>query len=152
MPDKQRSTKRIAVGLDGSAPSREALLWAADQAHLTGSSLRIIMTWEYPQSFGWPVAYPEDFDPQQETANALRTLVAEVLGDDPPCPVELVAEEGHPGPTLVAAAREADLLVMGSRGHGAFAGMILGSVSEYCAAHSPVPVVIVRRDEATGNA
>jgi nucleotide-binding universal stress UspA family protein len=152
MPEEHTSTKRITVGLDGSEPSRDALRWAADQAALTGSSLRILMTWEYPQSFGWPVAYPEDFDPEQETSNALRTAVAEVLGDTPPCPVELLVEQGHPGPTLVAAARDADLLVVGSRGHGAFAGMILGSVSEYCASHAPVPVVIVRRDEATDSA
>ncbi|HTX01565.1 MAG TPA: universal stress protein [Acidimicrobiales bacterium] len=152
MPGDEQSTKWIAVGMDGSEPSRNALRWAAGQAELTGSSLRIVMTWEHPAAFGWPVAYPEDFDPEQETANAMRAAVSEVLGEDPPCPIELVVEEGHPGPTLVEVAKGCDLLVVGSRGHGAFTGMILGSVSEYCAAHSPVPVVIVRRDEATHNA
>lgn len=152
MPGQFASKKRIVVGLDGSEPSRHALHWAAHQAELTGSSLQVVMTWSIPTSLGWPTGYPEDFDPEQETSGALRAVVAEELGEDPPCAVEMVVEESHPGPALVAAARDSDLLVVGSRGHGAFAGMILGSVSEYCAAHSPVPVVIVRRDEATDSA
>ena len=53
--------------------------------------------------------------------------------------------EGYPAPTLIDEAREADLLVVGSRGHGAFAGMLLGSVSQHCAQQAACPVVIVRR-------
>jgi nucleotide-binding universal stress UspA family protein len=52
--------------------------------------------------------------------------------------------EGHPAPTLVEASHEADLLVVGCKGYGEFAGMLLGSVSEYCAHHARCPVVIIR--------
>ena len=102
------------------------------------------MTWEFPTSFGWPVAYPEDFDPEQETSNALRATVAEVLGEEPARPVEMLVEQGHAGPTLVAAARDTDLLVVGSRGHGEFVGMLIGSVSEYCVTNAQSPVLVHR--------
>ena len=68
----------------------------------------------------------------------------DVLGSDRKMKVTLTVTEGHPGMVLSTASRGAELLVVGSRGHGAFAGMLLGSVSEYCAAHAACPVVVVR--------
>jgi|SRR5579871_531638 len=152
MPGEHEPKQLIVVGVDGSDPSRDALAWAAGQAALNGSRLRVVMCWQEPVSYGWPVAYPEDFDPELETMAALRSMVGEVLGEAAAEASELIVEQGHPGPILVAAARQADLLVVGNRGHGAFTGMILGSVSEFCAAHSPVPVVIVRHAEPSPTA
>jgi nucleotide-binding universal stress UspA family protein len=73
--------------------------------------------------------------------------VDEVLGSDPGIPLQLTVTEGHPSFVLTETAKGAELLVVGSRGHGAFAGMLLGSVSEYCASHARCPVVVVRHPE-----
>ncbi len=75
----------------------------------------------------------------------MRETVDAVLGPDSGVVLHLTVTEGHPASVLTEAAQGAELLVVGSRGHGAFAGMLLGSVSEYCAAHSPCPVVVVRQ-------
>ncbi len=137
----------IVVGVDGSESSKRALRWAADQAKLTGAQLKVVTTWEYPPTLGWAPPYPSDFDPEQDARKALQETVDSVLGADPGVAVEISVTEGHPAYVLVQAAGEAALLVVGSRGHGAFAGMLLGSVSEYCAAHSPCPVVVVRHPD-----
>jgi nucleotide-binding universal stress UspA family protein len=135
----------IVVGVDGSDASKDALRWAHKQAGFTGASLEVIATWEYPTSFGWAPAWPSDWNPAEDAKKALATLAEEVLGANPDVKVRQVVLEGHPAPILVAAGANADLLVVGSRGHGEFAGMLIGSVSEYCAMHAPCPVVIIRR-------
>ncbi len=134
----------IVVGVDGSKSSIDALKWAAHQARLTGASLEVITTWEYPTSLGWAPAWPPDWDPGGEAATALAEVVQNVLGTDPGIEVRQQVLEGHPAVALLSAAEHADLLVVGSRGHGAFSGMLLGSVSEHCSTHSPCPVVIIR--------
>ena len=68
-------TGRIVVGIDGSPSSLDALAWAARQADLTGSSLEIVMTWEWPSSYGWAVPLPDDFDPEEDVRHALETAV-----------------------------------------------------------------------------
>jgi nucleotide-binding universal stress UspA family protein len=137
----------IVVGVDGSEASKRALRWAADQARLVGAELKVVTTWEYPPTLGWAPPYPSDFDPDEDARQALRETVDLVLGPDPGVAVHLVVVEGHPAFVLTQNAKDAQLLVVGSRGHGAFAGMLLGSVSEYCAAHSPCPVVVVRHPD-----
>jgi len=134
----------IVVGVDGSEASKRALQWAAEQAKRTGAELNVVTTWEYPTTFGWAPPYPAGFDPEGDTEHALRDTVDAVLGTDPGVPVRLTVVEGHPAPVLTEAAKDALLLVVGSRGHGAFMGMLVGSVSEHCVAHSPCPVVVVR--------
>jgi nucleotide-binding universal stress UspA family protein len=134
----------IVVGVDGSDSSVRALRWAAGQAKLTGASLTVVTTWEFPPTFGWAPPYPSDFDPSKDARAALQKNVDTVLGPDPEVAVQLEVVEGHPAFVLTDKAAGAELLVVGSRGHGAFAGMLLGSVSEYCASHAPCPVVIVR--------
>ncbi len=133
---------RIVVGYDGSDSSVAALSWAARQATLTGSTLEIVMTWEWPPSYGWSVPVPDDFDPESDIENALDAVVAQVLADHPGLQVNPRVVSGHPAPILVEASKGAELLVVGSRGHGEFVGMLIGSVSSFCAtnAHSPVLV------------
>ena len=135
----------IVVGVDGSESSIDALKWAANQARITDASLEVVTTWEYPNSFGWAPAWPPDWDPGGDATKALAKVLEEVLGTKPDIEVRQVVLEGHAAPALVQRAESADLLVVGSRGHGEFAGMLLGSVSEHCATHSPCPVVIIRR-------
>ena len=136
--------ERIVVGVDGSPSSCQALRWAARQAKLTGASLEVVTSWELPTSYGWMPPYPSEFDPVGEAKRNLQATVAEVLGDDPGIDVTITAVEGHPAPVLIDAARGASLLVIGSRGHGALAGMFIGSVSNHCVSHAPCPVTVVR--------
>ncbi len=100
-----------------------------------------------PAHPGWAPPYPSDFDPNADAEKAVRETVEDVLGADPGVIVHLRVTEGHPAFVLTDAAKDAELLVVGSRGHGAFAGMLLGSVSEYCASHASCPVVVVRHSD-----
>jgi nucleotide-binding universal stress UspA family protein len=144
MSDARQS--RIVVGVDGSESSRHALRWAARQAQFTGARLEVIATWELPTSFGWVPPYPEDFNPAADAQKAADDEVAGALGDHPGLDVQVTVVEGHPAPTLVQASRGADLLVLGSRGHGEFAGMLLGSVSQHLVSTSHCPVLVWRHD------
>lgn len=133
----------IVVGVDGSEPSKEALRWAARQAGLTGTALHVVAAWAFPASWGWAVAPLNDFDPEADTRRGVEAMVKEVLG--PQAEVHLEVVEGRPAQVLLHAAADAELLVVGNRGHGAFAGMVLGSVSEHCVHQASCPVVVVHR-------
>jgi nucleotide-binding universal stress UspA family protein len=135
---------KVIMGFDGSEPSVEALRWAARQADSTGSLLEVIMAWEWPASYGWSFSLPESYSPDDEAQSVLDVAAERLRGDHPRLKVQTTAIEGRPGPTLVAASHDADLLVVGSRGHGSFSGMLLGSVSQYCVAHAACPVVVYR--------
>jgi nucleotide-binding universal stress UspA family protein len=138
--------RRIVVGVDGSESSKDALRWASHQAKLTGASLEVVITWEIaPPSYGYSLPVPSDYDPQANAKQTLDDTVLDVLGAG--APVQTRAVEGSPGQTLVELAKGAELLVLGSRGHGQVVGMLLGSVSEYCAAHAACPVVVIRHQE-----
>ena len=143
------SQRVIVVGVDGSDSSVDALRWAAGQAKLIGASLRVVAVWHYPVSLGWAPAWPEDWDPGAEAKKALAGVVEKELGADPGIPIEQEVVEGHAAEVLVAFTEKSlsDLLVVGSRGHGAFAGMLIGSTSEFCASHAKCPVVIVRHTD-----
>jgi nucleotide-binding universal stress UspA family protein len=142
MNGEAESRPRIVVGVDGSESSREALRWAAGQAKLSGAELDAVTTWKLPTE--WAVPYPEGLDPEADASKVLEETVRAVLGEHPDVEVHTRVFEGHPAPSLVDVARGAQLLVVGSHGHGAFTGMLLGSVSEHCVSHSPCPVVVVR--------
>jgi nucleotide-binding universal stress UspA family protein len=144
MTPEQADGGRIVVGCDGSPPSAAALEWAARQAELTGAALEVIMTWQWPPSLGWSVPIPDDFDPEADVRLSLEETAAPVRERHPGVRIELRVENGHPAPVLVAASKGADLLVVGNRGHGEFAGMLLGSVSEYCTTRAHCPVLVHR--------
>jgi nucleotide-binding universal stress UspA family protein len=141
------SAERIVVGVDGSESSLRALDWAARQAELTGGSLDAIMTWEWPANYGWAPPYPSDWNPAAEAAKVLDQAIEPLRGAHPKVAISSRVVEGHPAPVLVDASRKAQLLVVGSRGHGEFAGMLLGSVSEHCVTNAHCPVVVVRGDD-----
>jgi nucleotide-binding universal stress UspA family protein len=146
MTPEQSDGGRIVVGCDGSPSSADALEWAAKQAQLTGSSLEVIMTWQWPPSLGWSVPVPDDFDPESDVQLALEEAVTPVRERHPDVRIETRVADGHPAPVLVEASKGADLLVVGSRGHGEFAGMLLGSVSEYCATRAHCPILVHHQD------
>jgi nucleotide-binding universal stress UspA family protein len=130
----------IVVGIDGSASSADAFRWAVGQAQLTGSEVEAVMAWQYPA--GWVPADTQDFE--AESRRALDGAIEGAFSGAPPVRVTRVVEEGVPALTLVGRSKDAALLVIGSRGHGAFVGMLIGSVSQYCVTHAHCPVVVVR--------
>lgn len=135
---------RIVVGVDGSPSSRSALAWAARQAALTGAALEVVGAWGYPVYFGTTPVWPSDFDPQAVAEGSIRQAVEEVLGTHPALVVRTTVREADASIALLEASEGADLLVLGSRGHGAFTGMLLGSVSQHCVTHAHCPVVVMR--------
>lgn len=135
----------VVVGVDGSDASKDALRWAARQAELTGASLLAVMTWHRPVApYGVAVPLLVDMDLKSDSQHALDRVITETLGEGSAVAVSATVVEGQPALQLLEAAKTAELLVVGSRGHGAFTGMLLGSVSEHCVAHSPCPIVVVR--------
>lgn len=131
---------RIVVGIDGSSGSAAALQFALEEAAMRGARVEAILAWH------WPVmaaegGLPADFDPAGWAQSALdETLSGVATGDTS---VEGRIVEGHAAAVLVDAAADADLLVVGTRGHGGFTGLLLGSVSQHCVSHAPCPVVVV---------
>ena len=136
----------IVVGIDGSEHSKKALRWALDEARLRGASLRAVYAWTMPVYFGYGVTAAV-LDPQSLRAAAKENLdkaVDAVAGGVKDVSIDRRAVEGLAAQVLVDEAKDADLLVVGSRGHGGFTGLLLGSVSQQCAHHAPCAVVIVR--------
>jgi len=138
------ATHRIVVGIDGSPTSTAVAEWAAHQAELTGATLEALMTWEWPTSYGWSLPIPSGFDPGQDSETLLDEVLEPVRAAHPSVSIQATVIEGHPAPLLVKASQGADLLVVGSRGHGGFAGMLLGSVSEHCVTNARCPVLVLR--------
>jgi nucleotide-binding universal stress UspA family protein len=134
---------RIVVGIDGSSGSLLALEWAARQAELTGASLAVVAVWEWPTALGWSVI-PEGFNPAADAQNMLEPILSSLRSLHPHMALEYKIVEGHPAPVLVSESRNAELVVVGSRGHGEFVGMLIGSTSEHCTANAACPVVVVR--------
>jgi nucleotide-binding universal stress UspA family protein len=140
---------RIVVGVDGSTGSMAALGWAVDEARLRGTSLHVVMTWEMPQTYGSPSIIGMGMDPSLD-AEAVLTEAADneaarlahaVVPDDVPTVWEVV--QGHPGWKLTEVSEGADLLVVGSRGHGSLVGTLLGSVSQHVVTHAVCAVVVI---------
>jgi nucleotide-binding universal stress UspA family protein len=139
----------IVVGIDGSEESREAFRWALEEAKLRKATLRAVHAWRDPYTVPPGYGPPEDFDFESLRGEAEQFVHAEVLevaGESSDVTIEEVAAEGAAASVLVEAAKGADLLVVGSRGHGGFTGLLLGSVSQQSAHYAPCPVVIIRRD------
>ena len=136
---------RIVVGVDGSNHSALALRWAVDQAAMTGADVEVVACWQWPASAGGFLPY-ENFDMSAITRKAVDAAVASVVGDGEQSAVSVrtTVVEGYPAKALLDAAKGADLLVVGSRGHHAISGLLLGSVGLHCATHAPCPVLIVR--------
>jgi len=136
--------KRIVVGVDGSEPSKVALRWAICQARLTGDSVDAVTAWHYPATYGLAPVGDEGIDVEGDARRALTAALNEVSGLEPDVPVHPQITEGRAGEVLVRAAKGADLLVVGSRGHGEFTSALLGSVGLYCVLHAHCPVLILR--------
>ena len=139
--------KTIVVGVDGSPGSRKALSWAAAEAAGHGSDLIVVNVWEHtllPPAGSVSVSERYVPDPSQRTADDLVQVIKEELGDEPPVFVQPVVKQGRPAKVLIEESADADLLVVGPRGHGGFVGLVLGSVSQHVAAYAKCPVAVIR--------
>ncbi len=134
---------RIVVGVDGSDTSQEALRWALRQAKLAGGRVEAVTAWHYPASYGWePAGIDADFE--GDARRILAAALTAVTGLEPEVPVLPLVTEGYAADVLLHAAKGADLLVLGSRGHGGLASALLGSVSLHCVLHAHCPVLVLR--------
>ena len=135
----------VLVGVDGSPESAAALKYAVAEANRRGAGLRVVSTYfpEYsvhgrtePLTASEP-AIEDDVEAQ------IRGMVDEALAGDAP-PVEIVVAAGPAAGVLIDKSGEVDVLVLGHRGRGGFASMLLGSVSLQCVLHARCPVIVVR--------
>ena len=139
--------KTIVVGVDGSPGSRKALAWAAAEAADHGADLSVVNVWEHtllPPAGSVSVSEHYVPEPSQRTTDELVRVIKEELGDDPPVQIQARVKEGRPAKVLIDESAAADLLVVGQRGHGGFAGLVLGSVSQHVAAYAKCAVTVVR--------
>jgi nucleotide-binding universal stress UspA family protein len=139
--------KTIVVGVDGSPGSRMALKWAAAEAADHGADLVVLNVWEHtllPPAGSVSVSERYVPDPSQRTAEDLLQVIKDELGEEPPVFVQPRVKQGRPAKVLIEESENADLLVVGKRGHGGFAGLVLGSVSQHVSAYAKCPVAVVR--------
>ncbi|MEO3936039.1 universal stress protein [Dermatophilaceae bacterium Soc4.6] len=138
---------RVVVGVDGSDPSLAALEWARFVAEATGSTLDVVAVWQPTTAFGlmgegWG-ALPTDYDPDALTREALDRALKRVFGDDLPVWCESRVVQGNTAQVLLELSAPARMLVVGSRGHGGFTSLLLGSVSAACTQHATCPVLVI---------
>lgn len=141
--------KRIIVGVDGSESSVAALRRAAVIAAALGSPLEAITTWEYPVLYA--SYYPaEEWSPEQDANTILATAIEQAFHGTVPQGFTQTTMQGPAARVLIEQSEHASMLVLGSRGHGGFAGLLLGSVSSACAEHAQCPVLIMHGAEVEG--
>jgi nucleotide-binding universal stress UspA family protein len=138
--DERRYT--VVVGVDASPTGQEALRWALGEARARRGRLRAIHAWMSPYDYQLEVYFPPD---EAALHAAAQRRLDEALDGVDVSAVDVEAEliESDPRHVLVDAARDADLLVIGSHGRGRVAEVVLGSVSTFCVPHAPGPVVVV---------
>jgi nucleotide-binding universal stress UspA family protein len=139
--------KTIMVGVDGSRGSRKALTWAAAEAADHGADLVVLRVWEHvpPPAAGSGSPPPGNApDSDEGAAQELVGIIKEELGENPPILAQPRLKHGRVAEVLIEESSGADLLVVGTRGHGGFAGLVLGSVSQHVAAYAQCPVTVVR--------
>jgi nucleotide-binding universal stress UspA family protein len=144
----------IVVGVDGSPASQAAVRWAAQEARIRGARLVALHAWTFlpPAPLAEPGMVPMPAVDYAGTIEAERAAVeeeldglfAEVFPEGPPVTVERVLVEGGAGDALAEASRNADLVVVGSRGRSGLTAALLGSVSKHVLQHAACPVVVVK--------
>ncbi len=136
-------TRRIVVGVDGSTGSIKALDWAIAEAVHFPAALELVTAWLFPMASGYVFAKTPD-EVRSEVQRIAATSVSHVEEVAPDVLVTTTLREAEAGPALMELSAGADLLVVGSRGHGGVRELLLGSVGTYCARHAACSVVIVR--------
>jgi nucleotide-binding universal stress UspA family protein len=143
----------IVVGIDGSEGSEKALRFAAGEAALRKRGLRIVAAWHVPTSIythGFVVSPEIESELEASARAAAERQAANALQEHPEVISELLVCNQLPADALIQQSKEAEMLVVGSRGLGGFRGLMLGSVSQQCAQHARCPVVIVPHESTAG--
>jgi nucleotide-binding universal stress UspA family protein len=168
MSEKEDAIKAgaVVVGVDGSPGAGEALRWALAEARLRKVPLRAVHAWAYTYAGGTAGGYSnlgfigsldlpgaDARDLARVAEETLETALGEAVGETTDVEIERQVVEGQAAAVLIGAAAPGDLLVVGSRGHGGFADLLLGSVSQQCVHHAQCPVVVVRssKEDAAGH-
>ncbi|MFH8381825.1 universal stress protein [Kitasatospora sp. NPDC018058] len=138
------SGPRVVVGVDGSPSSHAALRWAVRHAALIGGVVDAVGAWEPPSHFGWSAPVVDTAFDRELAERRFADELHTVLGEDQPVQVRRSLVMGDPSDVLLDASQGAEVLVVGTHGHGGFTRVLLGSVSTRCAQHADCPVVIVR--------
>lgn len=141
---------RIVAAVDGSPSSIEALRWAVHYAELSGGTVDAVIAWQFPIAaggLGWAPTSPlDDTDYAELAAKTLNEAITEV-SPPPAVTVHQSVIEGNAGQVLLERAKDADLLVVGNRGHGGLTDALIGSISVRCLHHSTCPVLVVRQQK-----
>ncbi|MBG6238627.1 nucleotide-binding universal stress UspA family protein [Mycetocola sp. CAN_C7] len=141
-------TPAIIVGVDGSESSVNALREARRLAEALGSPLQSVAVWQQSHSMYDFYESETGWTPEESVAKLLRDTAQAAFGDDRPNGFTMTILQGAPTRSLIRHSAGAEMLVLGSRGHGGFTGLLLGSVSSACVAHALCPVLIVHnRDQ-----
>ena len=144
----------IVVGVDGSEESRAALAWAVEEGRLRQAPVLAIHAWEVPMVPAPTGLVPPSVEVvgdltelRQDAADLVETMVREIAGDAADVEVRPLAVEDKPVNALLDAAEQNDaqMIVVGSRGHGGFVALLIGSTSDQVARHATCPVVIHRQ-------
>jgi nucleotide-binding universal stress UspA family protein len=137
--------QHVIVGIDGSAEGARALAFAIEEARFRSAKLSIIYAFPALVSLFGSTAHEYYPQLQQEAEATLSRLLSEAPPMDD-LQVSASANGGNPAEVLIEASRDATLLVVGSRGLGGFAGLVLGSVSSQCVQHAHCPVLVAREE------
>lgn len=140
----------IVVGVDGSLECLLALRWAKKLAVPLGATIKAVTAWHLEVVFA-PYAASE-FNGEPLARQIQDQALMEAFGDDPPEGLIGECRRGQPAKVLIEEANKGQMLIVGSRGRGGFAGMLLGSVSSACAAHTRCPVLVVHADRRSESA
>ncbi|HZD98640.1 MAG TPA: universal stress protein [Micromonosporaceae bacterium] len=145
MTNVHPAAKRIVVGVDGSTQSQQALRWAARFASTMQARINAVAVWDFPVTYGWGL--PADWNPGDDMKKLLTETVELALGPERAPDMTLTIRQGGAAHVLLEESADALMLVVGSRGHGGFAGLLLGSVSAAVAEHATCPVLVVHGDQ-----
>ena len=143
---ENRTIHQIVVGVDGSESSNNALRWAVRLAPSMNATIHAVVAWEYPIVLGMDGGMHGSWKPDETAKEILGNALNLVFGNDRPVGLKASISQGHPTFVLLDASKDAEMLILGSRGLGGFAGLLLGSVSAYCAEHAKCPVLVVHGD------
>ncbi|WP_338748927.1 universal stress protein [Janibacter alittae] len=138
--------KPVIAGVDGSKDSGRALKWAADYAQQAGAPLQALITWEVSTLYGDTFSGEWDSTAvEQKHREVAEKLVSDTLGGG--AQVDVRVEKGNASEVLVRESKDAQLIVVGSRGFGGFRGMLLGSVSHHLVTHARCPVTVMQHEK-----
>lgn len=139
----RKASGRVVVGVDRSEGSLKALRWAMAEARARGWALEAVSVWTKTSGRATGSYLPDQVI-EEKTRVGLETAIEKEASEAVSVKPAALVVEGDPAERLCEMAANADLLVVGSRGHGTLAGLLLGSASDKCVRHSPCPVAVIR--------